>query len=265
MTDGGWIEAEVTIPHAIADDGGGDTIGGVVIGMDGAAEEGWGTELVEEVAGNEHAAGHKGLAMSDDVEAAQGRKADDALNGSGLVAERVEDRPGDDIESLAVRAIEIARGPHAVDVQVFVGAPVNDAEFDRIPHRQRAIEDGVADGEDGGVCADADGEGKYGDSREGGRIAQGAKTIAEIAAEIFEQRDAAGIATFFTEAFDGAEIDAGGSVGGGRGKAGGLVFASLHFEVKAQFFVEFAVSLFWVKESAEAEQEIVQIHIHTPF
>src|SRR5690348_3198665 len=78
----------------------------------------------------------------------------------------------------------------------------------RARHRKQVQGGGVENGEDGGVGADAEGEGEDGDCREARGLAQHAEAEAQILREAFDEADAAGLAALFLDAFEAAEFEA---------------------------------------------------------
>src|SRR5260370_27178687 len=105
-------------------------------------------------------------------------------------------------------------------------------------HGQAAQQDLVGDGKDGGVGADAKSQRDQADGSEARPLAQLAQAVADILEEILDEADAAFVAAFLLEVFDGAESAQGGSVGGLRLHAGGEVLLDLLVEMEAKLMVE---------------------------
>src|SRR5580704_3473086 len=101
----------------------------------------------------------------------------------------------------------IAEGTMPDEVRIFfVGLPAEDEEMLRIGDGDGAEHDAVDDGEDGGVGADAEGEGEYDDGGEERGFADAAEGEAEILDEVVEPGDGPDLARVFHHAGDVAEF-----------------------------------------------------------
>ena len=74
-------------------------------------------------------------------------------------------------------------------------------QFLRVSHREHAQDDGVDEGEDGGVGADTESQSEDGDGGEHGRVAKSAQGVTNVLEEGLQEGDAAGVTTFFFSAF----------------------------------------------------------------
>jgi hypothetical protein len=122
--------------------------------------------------------------------------------------------------------------------------------------RERTEEDGVDDTENGGVGADAEGEGENGDGGESGIFAEYAEGKADVAGESFEEEAGALFANVFLGFFNGAESDVGAAFGFRAGKAGAFEVVGVAGDVGAEFFVKVGVEIGATKESGEEFAEV---------
>ena len=132
-------------------------------------------------------------------------------------------------------------------------------QFLGVSHREHAEDDRVDKGEDGGVGADAEGESEDGDGSEGGILAQGAQGVADVLEQRFEERDAAGVATFFFGGFEAAKFEAGAAEGFVPRDAGGDEVVGVGFEMEAEFGVHVALHLGAVESGVEPGTEAGEV------
>src|SRR5690348_3966799 len=107
----------------------------------------------------------------------------------------------------------------------------------RARHRKQVQGGGVENGEDGGVGADAEGEGEDGDCREARGLAQHAEAEAQILREAFDEADAAGLAALFLDAFEAAEFESRAAESFGARDAGAEEIFSVGVDVGAKLGV----------------------------
>src|SRR5206468_566250 len=92
-----------------------------------------------------------------------------------------------------------------------------------------------------------------------------AGAVAKVLREDREPAGASGVAAFFFELRDAAEVAESGAAGGLGRKSGGAAALDLAVEVVAEFLVELAVGLGRVEEGAEAGAELKQeSHVSLP-
>ena len=104
--------------------------------------------------------------------------------------------------------------------------------------RQRPEEDGIDEGEDRGVCADAEGERQDRDRAETRALPQGAQREPDILANAVEKREAARVPALLFPRLDRPHLAPGGVAGAGGSHAGGDVFVLEALQVIAQLRVE---------------------------
>src|SRR5215470_8007787 len=133
-----------------------------------------------------------------------------------------------------------------------MSGPLKHHKLLRIPDRQRAKESRVNQAKDGGVGADAEGEGKHGDGGEAGRFAEHAEGEAQILQKRVGEGQAAAFAIDLASLFEAAEVEK-------RLTAGLLPVHALrevaldgHLQVRTEFGIEVAVEAAAAKESDEA-------------
>jgi hypothetical protein len=166
FVDDGRVGAEAALPEVVGEDDDGVGVDGLVIGgEDGTAEGGTEAEGFEPVAGDE--GGGDDLAAVACGEA--GRAAElgsEAVEGGGVLAELAEHGVGE--------------GPVGPG---FALAGTGELELDeamRVGEGERAKEELIEEGEDGGVGTDADGQGKDGDDGKYGVLTEGTGSVLEI-------------------------------------------------------------------------------------
>ena len=140
------------------------------------------------------------------------------------------------IESTEPRASSQGRNAIAVrtvarEVGLFARFPAEDDEMLRVGDGDGAEHDAVDDGEDGGVGADAEGEGEDDDGGEERGFADAAEGEAEILHEMVEPADGPDFARVFHDAGDVAEFSHGGVAGFFGGHAAGDVVLRFDFDV----------------------------------
>ena len=93
-------------------------------------------------------------------------------------------------EDVAVVAIGVVFGVGKVGfgaMDIAVAQPLHDLvygdDFARVIDRQGAQRDGIEEGENGRIHADAEGQGEHGDQREAGGFAKQAKAVAKVLQE----------------------------------------------------------------------------------
>ena len=153
------IAAEAALPEAVAEEDGGAGVAAFVVGSEVAAEDGLDAHDVEEVAGD--------LEGGDAFGAGGGGEGGHAARVERHVSEGV--RAGAPVAEVGVRDGEAANG------LVGVGGPEGDDAI-AVAEWEGLEEDGVRDAEDGGVGADAEGDGQGDEGREpwsGGGGAEG--------------------------------------------------------------------------------------------
>ena len=123
---------------------------------------------------------------------------------------------------------------------------------------KRAEKNGVDDGEDDDVGADAEGEDDHGDDGEGGVAAEGAEGEAEVLEEDVEPGQAAGGALVFAGLLDSAEADEGAAAGFFFGHAEGEIFFGGQVEVGGDFGFEVGVVLWLMEEGEDAGEGLAE-------
>ena len=113
---------------------------------------------------------------------------------------------------------------------------------------ERAEQEGVDDGEDDDVGADAEGEDEDRDGGEAGVATKGAEGVAEVLKKDVEPGEAAGFALMFFCLLDAAETDEGAAAGFFGGHAVADVFFDGEIDVALEFGVEVGVALLPVEE-----------------
>ena len=134
-------------------------------------------------------------------------------------------------------------------------AGIEDGEAVGVGVGERAQENGVDEAEDGGVGADADGQGKDGEGGEGGAATQLAEGVAEILGEGFEGGSGAAVADGLLDLLDAAAVGEGGAAGFVGRHAGGDAFVGEEVGVSADFGVEAMLDLLFVEQVAECGAE----------
>jgi hypothetical protein len=166
LTENVGTAAVATGPGAVGEKGGGRLAEGVFIWSEEAAESGFGTEHGEEIRGEPDNTDALGRAIASEIFIATDGDGD--LFQSGVVAL--------DIEVLG------SGEPVLRNVEARGTVPEND-EAIRIGEWKRAKEQGVGDGKDGSIGANADGEGEDGGENEAGRAPEIAEGDGEVLAE----------------------------------------------------------------------------------
>jgi hypothetical protein len=113
-------------------------------------------------------------------------------------------------------------------------APIDSKDWAR-------AQDGIDDGEDGGVGADAESESEDDDGSEARIFAERAEGKAEILLSDFEKGETAAITIGFLGGFDAAEFQEGLAAGFGGRQAGAEVVVDVQLQVGFDFFGEFAI------------------------
>jgi len=109
---------------------------------------------------------------------------------------------------------------------------------------QGAEENGVNDGENRGIRANAESEGEYRDGREAGAALQHAEREATIASTFVQPANDVDVASVFLEECGVAEAFLGVVTRILGGHAGGEVVRGAHFKMRAQLFVEILIQAF---------------------
>ena len=117
---------------------------------------------------------------------------------------------------------------------------------------ERAQQDGVDDGEDNDVGADAESEDEDGDGGEAGVAAEGAEGVAEILKKDVEPGEAAGFALLLLCLLDAAEADEGAATGFFGRHAVADIFFDCEIDVTLEFGFEVGVALPPVEEGEDA-------------
>ncbi len=160
------IAAELALPEAVADDDNFAAVGGIFLGREGAAKHDGGVEETKVGFGDVDAVDLlrdcAGEIKSGTAEVVGG----DVLKDTRLFSPEIEFGGG------SAGPVAIRRDVHHLDHAIGVGIG------------EGFEEDGVDDGEDGGVGSDAEGEGCDGGEGEGGVGDEDAEGIAEVAEEI---------------------------------------------------------------------------------
>ena len=125
----------------------------------------------------------------------------------------------------------------------------------RIVIRQRTNENGVYNGENRGVGADAEGESEDDDGGETRTAMQQAKRVAKIASGLVEPADDIYVASVFLEESGIAEAFLGFAAGFAGRHSGGEIVCGAHFEMRAQLFVEVAIEAISSQHTAQARDE----------
>ena len=114
----------------------------------------------------------------------------------------------------------------------------------RIVIGKRTKENGVDDGKNRGVRADAEGESENGDGGEAGAALQHAKRVAKIAGGHVQPADDVGVASVFLEEGGVAEALLRFVARGFGGHADGEVVGGAHLDMRTQLFVEVTIQAF---------------------
>src|SRR5690242_11819660 len=117
---------------------------------------------------------------------------------------------------------------------------------------QRAQQHGIHDAENGGVCADAEGEREHGDGGEGGTAAELAEGVAHVLPVRLEEGLPGGGADTLLGRFETAALETHGATSVLRIPALLHVFLGGHIHEAAQFFVELAFCAFFLKQGAKS-------------
>src|SRR5208282_2747070 len=151
---------EVALPEAVADDDYRAAARAIFFGEEGAANDGFDAKERENAGGHVLRVEALGLAGAGESDA-RGASGFDGFEGMALVA------PVD----------PILVGGRDSGVGTFFG---DEDEAGRIAERERTEEDGVDDGQDGRVRADAEGEREDGDGGEAGAFCEEAEGVTDI-------------------------------------------------------------------------------------
>src|SRR6185295_14634051 len=108
----------------------------------------------------------------------------------------------------------------------------------RVANRQRAQDQAVHQGEDGGVRPDSEGEGRDRDESEGRTPAKDANAVTQVLREVVEIAGAAGVPAVLLGPVDAAELEEGAATRLRLGHSGLDVVRDLTLEVVAQLAVE---------------------------
>jgi hypothetical protein len=242
LADGVWIGGEVFLPEFVAEDDG--AIAGLHVGGgEHAAVQRADSENREEIFGDfrRFEALRFGAAFGGDL--LRGVSMDsDGGEGSGRTA---------NVGDIGKRDAEIGKveeGAPSVDVDEFVGT----REW------ERAEEDGVDDGKDGGVGADTEGESEDGNSGEGGGFSEEAEGEAGVVEERFYERERLLVVDELLGLFEAAEFEEGLAAGFFGGHAFGEVAVDVELEVGGEFGVEVAVG--FCEEIFQAEERGAEVH-----
>ena len=127
-----------------------------------------------------------------------------------------------------------------------------------------AKEDGIDDGEDGGVGADSEGEGKDSDDGKPGGFAQNADGVAQVLGQDLDGRYTSLFATLFRCNHDTAKLQSCLSLCLGRIRSVALVLPRWHFDVKLQFFLQLFIHPATEKQRTQSQTMVLPPHI-TPF
>jgi len=234
------VAVELALPEWVAEDDDRGTAGlGLLGGEDYAAHEGLDTEGMEEVIHDIDLGDGDGNAAAGELPVA-GR-------GEGVVAGEVGEG--------YVLALELLNGVGGVGGAggSALGNFGGDADQAvRFGEWERAQQDGVDDGEDDDVGADAESEDENGDGGEAGVAAEGAEGVAEVLEEDVEPGEAAGFALVFFCLLDSAETDEGAAAGLFGGYSVAYVFFDGEVDVALEFGVQVGVALWFVKEGENA-------------
>jgi len=212
----GRIAVEMTLKPGVADDGHRSGAGGAVVGFgESAAEGGRDTQDGEVVAGDqidaeqfERRAGDGSVGA--ELDAAHGG---DAGKGLGPAFEFAIEGVGEERPALVGQSVGAAHR----------SAVAEEDKLLRILDGQRAEHDGVEQGEDGGVGADAEGERKQGHEGEAGALGEGAAAEAQVGEEVVEARLPARGPDLVFYGVAAADFDPGEATGG-FGVEAGLLF-----------------------------------------
>jgi hypothetical protein len=223
--DDGGIGSELLLPQSVAEDDEVILAGLVVAGAEDPAEERAGAENLKEFGGDQRGSETKGFATAIEIKfVALGVGGD--VKRFGLVAK------GDE------RAFRIGAG--------------NADETLRLRERKRTKKDVVDEREDGGIGADAESKGQGRDERKGGRFAEGAESVAEIAKESFKERQRTLFADRFLGLLETAQLKEGLAAGFVGREAAAEVVVDVELEVRLEFLAELPV------EGCTAAEEIAE-------
>jgi hypothetical protein len=120
---------------------------------------------------------------------------------------------------------------------VFVVEP-DGHQVARVFIRKGLEESVVHNAEDGGGCADAEGEDENGDEGEAAISCEAAKSKAKVARKNFQVIFQASFAAFLFETFEAAEFDAGATAGLIGAQAGSDIASDLLLDVELELGVE---------------------------
>src|SRR5262249_20519715 len=123
---------------------------------------------------------------------------------------------------------------------------------------QGAQQDGVNDGEDGGVGADSEGDGQESDASESGILTQDAQRVANVVPGGFEEVDAAGFAASFLNLTGASEIEADAAERFLTAEAGRDGFLQLMIEVEAELVIELGVHGAGPEDGAQAVEDVAE-------
>jgi hypothetical protein len=133
-----------------------------------------------------------------------------------------------------------------------VSSPSDDVNLIRVAEGQRAEKYGVDDGENRGVCANAQGHGGDGDGCETRILSQHAEREAEVLRELVEEGKTALIAMGFFCRLDAAKFDERLAARFGGAEAAAEIVLDVELQVGFEFGGELAVTGVFVKEAGDA-------------
>jgi len=237
-----FIARELLLPELIGKHGNERSAFLVLFGKKRAAECGSDAEGVEEIVGDHNGLNVLRIAVAGHVVFAAAPE--------GLVA-------GDFLEGLRV-ALEFFEGANVVrgaGEAAFAVIACEPNELLRMGERKRTKKEGVDDGKDDDVGADAESENENGDQREGTVLAERAEVVAEILHESFDHGEAPGVTMNFFGLLGTTEIDEGLATSLLRGHAGFEIVGDGFIEVGGHFSGEVGVELVSAEEGDDAMEE----------
>src|ERR1700732_2463462 len=163
----------------------------------------------------------------------------------GFAAEFLEEGIGEELPAAVGESSDAAYGCAVAEEYELLG----------MGDGQGAEEDGVEQGEDGGVGSDAEGEREQGDGGEAGALEQAADAEANVLKEVVEGGFPAGGPDLVLDGGAAAGFFGGFAPGGFGGEAGALLGGGGGLEVGVELFVEFVVEAGLVEERFEAGDE----------
>ena len=232
--------AESLLPVGITDEGGRRSVEALLFWKEGATKNGLHAHHRKEIARDESVLHARRFATPGD--------------GSGI-----EIKFGEAGEGVILRAkvYEIGIGEvHAAAEGVLFPEPDN---LLRIMVRERAEQDAVDDGKDGGGGADAEGESENRDDGKRGRFFEKAKSEASVVESGFEEWKRASFAVSLFGLLGAAELDQGLAAGLLRGEAVAKIFLDGEIEVDGHFVGEIVVEAIATEEGGDAMEE-AEVH-----